>query len=156
LVKVEVVGWWVGGVAAPHNSIVFIHCLWFRVMMCRWSRSKIRCLIYQPSCKVKSAATCGFENHSVPSCITPGLLREPHLPNPHPAHVACSARGGGVYRSAVHLQFGILVFWFSVDFRPNVAPKPQCRLHQKSAPQTNSKAISWQFGIRSSPPPMNR
>ncbi len=32
----------------------------------------------------------------------------------------------------------------------------QCRLHQKSAPQTNSKAISWQLGILSSPPPMNR
>jgi hypothetical protein len=29
----------------------------------------------------------------------------------------------------------------------------QCRLDQKSAPQTNSKAISWQFGIRKSPPP---
>ena len=28
----------------------------------------------------------------------------------------------------------------------------QCRLHQKSAPQTNSKAISWQFGILKSPP----
>ncbi len=32
----------------------------------------------------------------------------------------------------------------------------QCRLHQKLAPQTNSKTISWQFGIRKSPPPMNR
>ena len=32
----------------------------------------------------------------------------------------------------------------------------QCRLHQKSAPQTNSKAISWQFVILKSPPPMNR
>jgi len=97
-VKVEVVGWWVGGVAAPLNSIVFytLFVLWFRVMMCRWSRSKILCVIYQPSCKVKSAATRGFENHSVPSCITPGLWREPHLPNPPPAHVACSARGGGV------------------------------------------------------------
>ncbi len=28
----------------------------------------------------------------------------------------------------------------------------QCRLHQKSGPQT----ISWQFGILISPPPMNR
>ncbi len=28
----------------------------------------------------------------------------------------------------------------------------QCRLHQKPAPQTNSKTISWQFGIRKSPP----
>ncbi len=27
----------------------------------------------------------------------------------------------------------------------------QCRLHQKSSPQTNSKAISWQFGILRSP-----
>ncbi len=32
----------------------------------------------------------------------------------------------------------------------------QCRLHQKSAPQTNSKAISWKFGILKSPPRMNR
>ena len=32
----------------------------------------------------------------------------------------------------------------------------QCRLHQKSAPQTNSKTISWQFVIRKSPPPMTR
>ena len=28
----------------------------------------------------------------------------------------------------------------------------QCRLDQKSAPQINSKAMSWQFGIRKSPP----
>ncbi len=32
----------------------------------------------------------------------------------------------------------------------------QCRLHQKSAPQTKSKTISWQFGILKSPPPMSR
>ena len=32
----------------------------------------------------------------------------------------------------------------------------QSRSHQKSAPQTNSKATSWQFGILRSPPPMNR
>ena len=33
----------------------------------------------------------------------------------------------------------------------------QCRLHPKSAPQTNSKAISWQFGILNPPPnePLN-
>ncbi len=29
----------------------------------------------------------------------------------------------------------------------------QCRLHQKSPPQTNSKVMSWQFGILKSPPP---
>ncbi len=32
----------------------------------------------------------------------------------------------------------------------------QCRLHQKSALQINAKAISWQFGILKSPPPLNR
>ena len=32
----------------------------------------------------------------------------------------------------------------------------QCRLHHKSAPQTNSNIISLQFEILKSPPPMNR
>ncbi len=32
----------------------------------------------------------------------------------------------------------------------------QCRLHQKPAPQTMSETMSWQFGIRKSPPLKNR
>ncbi len=84
--------------------------------------------------------------------------------------------------SAVHWQFLQVFGRFSADFRPNFRfsysdfsgfrpifgqtwpQNPsrttglvlQCRLNQKSAPQTNSKAISWQFGILNSAPPMKR
>jgi hypothetical protein len=67
--------------------------------------------------------------------------------------------------SAIHWQFGILFFsGFRPIFGQAWPQNPsrttglvlQCRLHQTSAPQTNSKTISWQFGIRKSPLPMNR
>ncbi len=66
---------------------------------------------------------------------------------------------------AVHWQLGILIYVVFGQFFGQTWPQNpsrttgrvlQCRLHQKSAPQTNSKTISWQFGIRKSPPPMNR
>ncbi len=61
----------------------------------------------------------------------------------------------------IHWQLGILIF---ADFRPifgQTWPQNpsrttglvlQCRLHQKSAPQTICKTMSWQRGILESRP----
>ncbi len=66
---------------------------------------------------------------------------------------------------AVHWQFGILILQIFLQIVCQTWPQNlsrttglvlQCRLQQKSAPQTNSRAIPWQFGILSSPPPMTQ
>ena len=74
-------------------------------------------------------------------------------------------RPGAKKHLAVHWQLGILIFQVFGRFSVKLGPQTplerrgsslQCRLHPNSAPQTNSKTISWQFGILKSPPPMNR
>ena len=65
---------------------------------------------------------------------------------------------------AVHWQLGILIFQVfgrcSAKLGPNTSKttgaRPAVPVAPKISPQTNSKTISWQFGIRKSPPPMNR
>ncbi len=51
-----------------------------------------------------------------------------------------------------------LIFGQSLSHNPSITTglALQFRLQQESAPQTTSKAISLQFVIRKSPPPMNR